>query len=87
MSNRVTLPIDDNQGYSPEQIDTSVTLYELLEAIKEAIEEFGEDATVVLDNGQRYGARFGSVRPASSGHEWFQEVEEDSDDESKGRDW
>ena len=80
MATRVTLPIDDNQGYGPEQIDTIVTLRDMLEGIQEAIEEFGEDAVVVLDNGQRYGARYGRVRDASSGHEWFQEAEIERDD-------
>lgn len=72
MATILTLPIDDNQGYVAGDIRTNVTLSELLESIQEAIQEHGEDAVVVLDNGQRYGAQFGSIRPASSGHEWFQ---------------
>ncbi|GLI28494.1 hypothetical protein ARHIZOSPH14_27360 [Agromyces rhizosphaerae] len=56
----VLINISDNEGYSPEQINTHITLGAMLESIQEAIDEFGEDAKVVLSNGQRYGAGFGS---------------------------
>lgn len=57
----VILGVDDNRGYSPEQISTRVTLLDLLESVQQAIEEFGEDAKVVIGNGQRYGAAFGRL--------------------------
>ena len=83
MATILTLPIDDNRGYSAEAVAeetrTQVTLQELLEAIQDAIREHGADSVVVLDNGQRYGAQFGVIRDASSGHEWFQPS--DADDE------
>lgn len=56
----VQIHIIDNLGYGPEQVKTSVTLGGILEAIEDAIAEFGEDARVVLNNGQRYGATFGA---------------------------
>lgn len=62
----VLLPISDNEGYSPEQIRTRVTLADLLESVQEAIENFGADAKVVTSNGQRYGASFGSLQAIGS---------------------
>jgi hypothetical protein len=76
MAQKLVLPIEDGQGYAPDQISTNVTLQELLEGIQEAIQEYGSDSLVVLDNGQRYGARFGAIRPAAPWHEWFQPDEE-----------
>ncbi|WP_136053592.1 hypothetical protein [Microbacterium sp. K5D] len=60
MSATVQIHINDNQGYAPDQISTHITLKAVLESIQDAIEEFGKDATVVLNNGQRYGASYGS---------------------------
>lgn len=79
MAKVLTLPIEDNMGYSPDQIRTAVTLQELLEAVQDAIQEHGADATVILDNGQQYGAQFGQIRDASMGHEWFQEADTDTE--------
>jgi hypothetical protein len=60
---RVILPISDNEGYAPDQIRTGITLLELLEAVEEAIAEFGEEAVVVtLDRDNRFGAGFGRLR-------------------------
>ena len=59
MAKTVLIPVSSNMGYAPDQIDTPVTLGSLLEALQEAIENYGEDAKVVLSNGQRYGAGFG----------------------------
>jgi len=58
----VLLPVQDNMGYSPEQVETNVTLQDLLEAVQAAIEAHGADAKVVLSNGQRYGAGFGRIQ-------------------------
>ncbi|AVR56383.1 hypothetical protein SEA_SJAY_55 [Microbacterium phage SJay] len=60
MAKTVLIGVNDNQGYAPDQINTEVTLASLLADIQQAIEEFGEDAKVVIANGQRYGAGFGS---------------------------
>ncbi|AVJ51045.1 hypothetical protein FDJ44_gp54 [Microbacterium phage Pikmin] len=57
----IAINISDNQGYSSDQVETSVTLGSILESIQEAIEEYGEDTKVVLYNGQRYGATFGKI--------------------------
>jgi hypothetical protein len=59
MTTRVLLPASTNQGYGPEQISTGATLGELLEALEDAVERYGADALVVLDQGQRYGAGYG----------------------------
>lgn len=61
----VVMTIEDRQGYSPSQAvehaGQAMTLGTLLALVEEAIEEHGEDAAVVTDNGDRYGARFGVV--------------------------
>lgn len=59
---RVLLAIDDNQAYMPGDVETTLTLGELIAALQEAASEHGEDAIVVLNNGQRYGASFGAFR-------------------------
>jgi hypothetical protein len=57
------LPIEDNLGYGAYQIDNPMTLADLRSLITRAITSFGEDAEVVTDNGQTYGARFGRISP------------------------
>lgn len=60
----LTLAIEDNLGYSPRQVAEdhgTMTLYALHRLVTEAMEEYGEDALIVTDNGQRYGARYGTV--------------------------
>jgi hypothetical protein len=59
----VLLNISDNEGYAPDQIGTSITLTDLLAAVEQAIADHGDDAKVVLSNGQKYGAGFGSISP------------------------
>lgn len=59
---RVLLAIDDNTAYSPEDVETTLTLRDLIDALEDAADEHGEDAIVVLNNGQRYGASFGAFR-------------------------
>lgn len=81
-SARVILNISDNQGYAPDQIATKMTLARLLEAVEEAIEDFGPDAQIVLNNGQRYGASYGYI--VDSGSAELFESEGDSED---GEDW
>lgn len=64
MSNpkRVILAVDNNRGYGPEQVPTSMTLADLLALVETAIDEHGEDALVVTkDSGNRYGANWGAV--------------------------
>lgn len=69
MAKTVLIPIDDNQGYAPDQISTRVTLQDMLESIQEAIDDFGSDALVVLHNGQRTGAGFGRFQSYDGGIE------------------
>lgn len=78
MADRVLLNISDNEGYAPNQIDDSVTLGDFLELVKEAIEEFGEDAMIVLSNGQRYGAGFGKL---STYGDLFESTTRDEDED------
>ena len=58
---RILLAINDNTAYSASDVTETMTLRELIDALEEATEDHGEDALVVLDNGQRYGARYGAV--------------------------
>jgi CBS domain containing-hemolysin-like protein len=75
---RVLMSVADRQGYAPDQIEGTITLRDLLEAVTDAIDEFGEDAQVVVANGDRYGAAYGSI-PAWS--DVFTAVEDDEDDD------
>jgi hypothetical protein len=81
---RVLMAHQGNLGYAPDQIETSVTLADLLEKVQEAVDEHGEDAVVVLqqtNNG--HGANYGKLY---SGYGLFEAVEEefDEDDETGG---
>lgn len=60
---RVLLRISDRQDYSPDQVTETMTLRDLHRAIEEAIDQFGPDAQVVTDNGDKYGATFGGIDP------------------------
>ncbi|MWB98312.1 hypothetical protein [Agromyces seonyuensis] len=80
---RVLLNISDNQGYAPDQIETRVTLGDLLDAVTEAIREFGEGAVIVLSNGQRYGAGFGSISSTWDGAVEFEVSDADEDEEGE----
>ncbi|AVJ49946.1 hypothetical protein FDJ43_gp48 [Microbacterium phage Koji] len=81
MANTVLLGVNDNQGYSPDQINTSVTLADLLEAVQQAILDYGEDAKVVVANGQRYGAGFGSLQTHYGSEVSITDAAPDEDDE------
>lgn len=61
MATTLLLSVQSNAGYSPDQIERRMTLGEMLEAIEYAISEYGDDAEIVLDNGQRYGAQYGYI--------------------------
>lgn len=79
MATTLTLSISPNEGYSPDQVQGKMTLHELLEAVECAISDYGSDAQIVLDNGQRYGAQYGRIC-SSGGYELFEEVEADDDE-------
>ena len=55
-----------------------MTLGALLVAVEDAIADFGEDATIVLANGQRYGAGYGALNVSRYG-ELFSEAVENED--------
>lgn len=77
MAEYIILPINSNQGYSPEQVmNESITLGDLLAAVQEAIETHGAETKIVLSNGQRYGAGYGNI---SQWQDIFEEPEEDED--------
>ncbi|UXE04394.1 hypothetical protein SEA_FUNSIZED_23 [Mycobacterium phage Funsized] len=58
----VVMSLDNNQGYGPDQVNTEMTLRDLLHAVEDAIAEHGLDARVVTkDSGNRYGARWGRI--------------------------
>ena len=69
MSKRISLNVESNLGYGPDQIQTSVSLADLLEQVQEAIVEWGEDAEVVVYQiNNRYGASYGQL---ARGYELF----------------
>lgn len=78
MATTLLLDVQPNAGYSPEQVERRMTLAELMEAIEYAIDEYGDDAEVVLNNGQRYGAQFGYI--AGRVDDLFYEADDNDDD-------
>lgn len=74
----VHMSIAERQGYSAQQVTNTMTLRDLREALEEAIEAYGEDAVIVTDNGDRYGARFGGV---DSYADLFSQPERDEDED------
>ena len=61
-TDRVILAVENNRGYSEDQIDNSMTLRDLLRAVEDAIAKYGEDVMVVTcDSGNRYGANYGAI--------------------------
>ena len=78
MAITLLLSIQPNEGYSPDQVERRMTLAELQEAIEYAIDEYGDDAEIVLDNGQRYGAQYGYI--AGRVDDLFCEADNDDDD-------
>lgn len=78
MASQVLLNISDNQGYAPDQINTSFTLARLLEEVEQAIEVYGADSVIVLNNGQRYGATYGSIIDSPSADLFYSAEEEEN---------
>lgn len=58
---RVILATESHTAYSPEAVENTITLGYLLDAVTEAIAAHGEDAEIVIHNGQQYGASFGRI--------------------------
>lgn len=62
MSKRISLSVEGNLAYGAAQIENPLTLSDLLEQVQEAINEWGEDAEVVLyQSNNRYGANYGRL--------------------------
>lgn len=58
----VILSVDNCKGYAADQVESTMTLRDLLAAVEDAITEFGEDAIIATkDTGNRYGAQFGRL--------------------------
>ena len=72
---RVVLAVDNNQGYAADQVETRMTLGDLLATIEQAVADFGEDALVVTrDTGNRYGANWGRL------DQWAEVADADDED-------
>lgn len=78
MASQVLLNISDNQGYAPDQISTNFTLARLREEVEQAIDVYGADAVIVLNNGQRYGATYGSIIDSPSADLFYSPEEEEN---------
>lgn len=76
---RIKMNVEGNLGYGPDQIESSISLGNLLEQVEQAIEEWGEDAEVVLhQQNNRYGANYGSL---AEGFDLFQSADDDDEEE------
>ncbi|USH44805.1 hypothetical protein SEA_JUANYO_56 [Microbacterium phage Juanyo] len=76
MARTVLIGVNDNQGYAPDQINTDVTLADLLSVVA-----FTKDAKVVVSNGQRYGAGFGSLEAYYGGEVVISDAAPDDEDD------
>lgn len=73
---RILMNISPNQGYGPDQVETRMTLSDLLAEVEAAIIEWGEDAVIVTrDHSNRYGAGYGRLDSL----ELFEDPESDDD--------
>ena len=70
MTTRILL--ENSVGYTPEQVDESMTLGSLLAELERAIAEHGPD-TMIVTREEGYGAQYGRISI------WA--VEDDEDDE------
>lgn len=77
MTKHILMNIRDAQGYAPDQVEDTVTLGELLEAIEAEIEQHGADAKVILHAGGGYGANYGGI----SRHGDIFQIDEDEDED------
>ena len=78
MSNIVQMHFAGNRGYTAGQIDNKMTLGDLLAAVQEAVDEWGEDAELVLhqtNNGR--GANYGAL---AATYDLFSTPDEDGED-------
>ena len=58
----IAMAINSNVGYTAAQARNDLTLRDLLTAVEEAIEQYGDGARIVTaDDGNRYGANWGNI--------------------------
>jgi len=76
---KVLIRAESNLGYAADDVEgNSVTLGGLLEAIQDAVTEWGEDAQVVLfQTNNQYGANYGRLAQ----YELFEAVEDDDEED------
>lgn len=80
MTKQLLLDVSPNSGYSPDQINQKLTLAQLLEAVENAISEYGEDAEIVTyDVNNSRGAKYGYICQ-HWGEVEFRDTDEDDDD-------
>lgn len=72
---RVVLTVDNNRGYSANQVPTSFTLADLRSLVEVAIDEHGGDAVVVTNDPSNRMAGWGAIDPYAD-----IEASEDEDD-------
>lgn len=61
-SEYVVMQVSANRGYAADQVESRMTLADLLVEVENAIGDFGEDAIVVTqDRDNRYGAAWGKI--------------------------
>ena len=74
---KVTLQHEGNLGYGSDQVK-GMTLGDLLEAVQDAVTEWGEDTEVVaFQTNNTYGASYGTL----SRWETFRAADDEEDDE------
>jgi hypothetical protein len=71
---KIGIKILSNAGYGMDQVN-SITLRELKELVDELFEEYDEDTEIItIDEGNRYGAKYGKL---------YSRIIEDEDDEDE----
>lgn len=62
MTKQLLLDVSPNNGYGPDQVEQKLTLAQLLEAVENAISEYGEDAEIIThDVTNSRGAKYGYI--------------------------
>ena len=62
MAKHIILAVSNNEGYSADQVGSTMTLRALRDAIDEALREVDEETPIVTkDENNSYGARYGAI--------------------------
>jgi len=76
----IKMNVESNLGYAADQVHARITLADLASQIEAAIEQYGEDAEVVLyQTNNAYGAAYGSLEQYG---DLFTEAEAADEDDS-----